>query len=375
MAQDSPLSSCPRCGAPARPNQRFCPACGLSSEEALHYLSARPPQPLSASTQLAAPGQQESAFPPATRRSLARRLSWRSWLFPILLAVVLLAALSYVAAGFAGAPVPGFRSSAQGPVTTRTLNTTVTYASARLTIQRVQQAQTFADDPHASSDGMLRVFLHEENPANYSIAYNLYQCAHVVVPGKGEQAPLLVTANGPLAPQASRNNLLDFAVPFNVPLSQLVLRLGTNSEAQMDIPLTSKPDLSRYAPRSVKLNTQLQYFGLNWTVTAATLSWSANGQQAPRDKVFLTLTLTATNTLAQTAIPGSPYDYIRLETENGSRIAPSYSTLPVAFAQGANGQSGTVTFLVPQKSQQLTLIMSQAGSGMQSASATIRLPS
>nr|BBH95791.1 hypothetical protein KTA_39900 [Thermogemmatispora argillosa] len=292
-----------------------------------------------------------------------------------MLVVVLLAALSYVAAGFAGAPLPGFRSSAQGPVTTRMLNTTVTYASARLTIQRVQQAQTFDDDPRATSDGMLRIFLHEENSTNYTIAYNLYQCAHVLVPGKGEQAPLLVTANGPLAPKASRNNLLDFAAPFNVPLSQLVLRLGTDNEAQMDIPLTSKPDLSRYAPRSVKLNTQLQYFGLNWTVTEATLTWSADGQQAPRNKVFLTLTLTADNTLAQTAIPGSPYDYIRLETEDGSRIAPSYSTLPVAFAQGANGQGGTVTFLVPQKSQQLTLIMGQSGSGMQSASATIHLAS
>jgi hypothetical protein len=286
---------------------------------------------------------------------------------------VLLAALAYLAAGLSGLPVPGFRSSEQGTVTTRVLNTTVTYASARLTIQRVQQAQTFADDPQATSDGMLRIFLHEENPTNSQITYNLYQCSHLLVPGKGAQAPLLVTANGPLAPQASRNNVLDFAAPANVSLGQLALRLGTESEAQMDIPLTNNPDLSRYAPRNVKLHTELQYFGLNWTVSGATLTWSTAGQQAARGKIFLTLTLTVDNTLAQTAIPGSPYEYIRLQTENGGSIAPSYSTLPVAFAQGATNQSGTVTFLVPQKSQQFTLTMGQSGSGMQSASVSLRL--
>ncbi|WP_189361351.1 zinc ribbon domain-containing protein [Thermogemmatispora tikiterensis] len=367
MAQDSPLSSCPRCGAPARPGQRFCPHCGLSAEEAFSYLSVQPPQPVS--------GQQAPVGPVMTARPLARRLPRQRWLLPALLALVLLVALGYIVAGFVGVPMPGFPSHAQGPETTLTLNTTVTYASARLTIQRVQQAQTFADDPQATADGMLRIFLQEENPTASPIMYNLYQCVHLLVPGKGAEAPLLVTVNGPLAPQASRNNLLDFAVPLNLPLSRLTLRLGTANEAQMDIPLTSKPDLSRYAPRSVKLNTQLQYFGLNWTVTRAMLAWSTAGQQAPRGKVFLTLTLTVENTLAQTVIPGSPYDYIRLQTANGDRIAPSYSTLPVAFAQGANGQGGMVTFSVPQQDQQFTLIMGQSGSGMQSASTTIRLTS
>ncbi|WP_052888803.1 zinc-ribbon domain-containing protein [Thermogemmatispora carboxidivorans] len=367
MAQDSPLSFCPRCGAPTRPSQRFCPHCGLSAEEAFSYQSVQPP--------LSRPGQQTPETPAVAPRPLVRRPRQQRWLLPVLLALVLLIALGYVTAGLAGVPVPGFRSEAQEPVTTLRLDTTVTYASARMTIQRVQQAQTFADDPHATEDGMVRVFLHEENLTASPIVYNLYQCAHLLVPGKGEQAPLLVTANGSLAPQANRNNLLDFAAPQDIPLSKLTLRLGTDNEAQMDIPLTSKPDLSRYAPRSVKLNTSLQYFGLNWTVTGATLAWSTEGQQAPRGKIFLTLTLTVDNTLAQTAIPGSPYDYIRLQTENGARITPSYSTLPVAFSQGANNQGGTVTFSVPQKDQQFTLIMGQSGSGMESTSATIRLPS
>ncbi|WP_069801694.1 zinc ribbon domain-containing protein [Thermogemmatispora onikobensis] len=365
MAQDSPLWSCPRCGAPARPGQRFCPHCGLSAEEAFSYQIAQPSQ--------SRPGQQTPATPAVAARPLARRLPRQRWLLPVLLALVVLVVLGYVAAGLAGVSVPGFRSQAQGPVTTLQLDTTVTYASARIIIQRVQQAQTFADDPHATEDGMVRVFLHEENPTASPIVYNLYQSAHLLVPGKGEQAPLLVTANGSLAPQASRNNLLDFAAPQNIPLSKLMLRLGTDKEAQMDIPLTRKPDLSRYAPRSVKLHTQLQYFGLNWTVTGAALTWSTEGQQAPQGKVFLTLTLTVENTLAQTAIPGSPYDYLRLQTANGDRIAPSYSTLPVAFSQGANNQGGTVTFTVPQKDQQFTLIMGQSSSGMQSTSATIRL--
>jgi hypothetical protein len=308
--------------------------------------------------------------PPAAKQQGRRRPFW----LPILLLIaVVLGGILYIGAGTLGVPLPGFRAHHQGPTVTTPLNLTITYASVDFTIQNVQQAPGFPDDPQPDVDGMLRIHLLEANTTDLRVVYNLYTSAHLLVPGQGEEAPLAVKVNAALAPHSSRSNILDFAVSTDIKPNRLTLRLGSASEAQMDIPLAAGADLTRYRPRSVSLNKPLNYFGLNWTLTSASESWSAQGQQAPRGQEFLTLTLAVTNTLAQTAITGSPYDYIRLQTGRQT-LVPSYTTLPVAFAQGISGTAGSVTFSVPQQSTSFTLtLVAQPASGMESASVDFQL--
>ena len=124
----------------------------------------------------------------------------------------------------------------------------------------------------------------------------------------------------------------------------------------MLIPLTGGADLSKYQPRSINLNGQMLYFGLNWTLTNATSSLGLDGQQAARGMRYITVTLKVDNTLSQIAVTGSPYDYIRLKFGN-TTASPKNTTLPVSFNVGAMGQTGTVSFLVPQHTQAFTLFL------------------
>src|SRR5207249_6181089 len=118
--------------------------------------------------------------------------------------------------------------------------------------------------------------------------------------------------------------------------NQLTLRLGASNEAQMDIPLTVHANLSKYAPKTVKLSGTVSYMGLNWTLVNAIRQFSIVGQQASKNMVYLVLALKVDNILSQKAIVGSAYNYIRLQAGN-ARFAPKDTTLPVAFDTGATG--------------------------------------
>ncbi len=78
--------------------------------------------------------------------------------------------------------------------------------------------------------------------------------------------------------------------------------------------------------------------------------------------LYLVLTLSVDNILSQQAIPGSAYDYIRLQAGN-TTFTPKDTTLPVSFDTGATGKTGTVTFLAPQGTTAFTLMfLAQGGS-------------
>ena len=143
-------------------------------------------------------------------------------------------------------------------------------------------------------------------------------------------------------------------------ISQLSLRLGAMNEAQMDIPLTGHADLHKYAPKTVNLNSQMTYLGLNWTLVSATSQLSIAGQQASKGTSYIIVTLKVDNTLSQGAIPGSAYDYIRLKSDSTIAL-PKSTTLPVLFEAGETGKTGTVTFLGPQSSSVYTLILLPQG--------------
>jgi len=224
--------------------------------------------------------------------------------------LLLVGTISYVAAGLLGARLPGFDTT-QPPVTSMTINSSFSYAGVDLTVVNAQQSKSFLDDPNTSTDGMLRVTIKAANKTPVSVSWNYAIVAQLVLPGKTIIKPAYVNAPVAIAPGKTQTNIVDFAVSTSDTIAQLTLRMGAANEAQMDIPLTGKADLSAYAPKTTPLNGQMLYFGLNWTLKSATTSLSIPGQQAARGMHYVILTLSVDNTLSQVAITGSPYDYAR----------------------------------------------------------------
>ena len=269
--------------------------------------------------------------------------------------LLLLVGGGYFAFAALGGHVPGLNAS-QATIKTTSLNSVVTYAGATITVLNVQQAQNFVDDPQTASDGMLRLNLQEQNATNVPITWDYQQSARLIVQGKPALSPTYVKAKGSLAPGATQKSVIDFAVANGGNLSTIVFQLGTSKEAQLQIPLTGQANLNQYQPQTSKQNATLTYFGLNWTLTGSTTSLSIPDQQASSGMEFLTLNLTIDNTLSQQAISGSPFDYMRVKV-GGQSIAPVSTTVPVSFATGEMGKTGTATFLIPQNSTACTLLL------------------
>jgi hypothetical protein len=264
----------------------------------------------------------------------------------------------------------------QPTITTKPVNATSTYAGIAMTVTKVQQAQSFVDDPATSGDGMIRVYLQGQNKTTVPVNLLYKNIVYIVVPGgKTIAATYAAPPNIVLAPGAVKTGSVDFAVPINTKMDQLIVRLGAANEAQIDIPLAGNVDLTKYTPRTVNVEGKLQYLGLDWTLVNATSQLSIDGKQASKGMRYIVLTLAVDNTLVQTAIPGSAYDYIRLKAGNAT-ITPDNTTLPVSFSAGAKDTRGTVTFLAPQNASTLTLMLvAQPGGGFDQATADFQLQS
>jgi hypothetical protein len=398
MAQGVP-QLCPRCGTVLQTNQRWCARCGLD----MASLPSMPPQPMPAQPsvppisqpgfqpltnpptispasipqtppftvqgQMAPPQQYQqpaqSALPPRAGQpdapqtpavsapSQQKRSMGRVMLPLALLLIIVLAVVGYFGATLLGIHIG---PTTQPTITSTGINVTATYANVAVTVQKVQQAQSFSDDPDVGSDGAVRLFLLAQNKTEVPVNLPYDSIAHIILPGGKVVAPSYVRANIGVQPGATKQGMLDFAVPFDAKVGQLALRLGGAEDATIDIPLRAGADLTGYVPKMTQLRGAWQYLGLDWSLVSATTQLSIDGKQAARNMCYVTITLKVDNTLVQTAISGSPYDYIRLKAGSAT-VTPSEATLPVSFAAGARGQTGTVTFLIPQNVPTLTLIM------------------
>ncbi len=309
------------------------------------------PSPSAASKRPVASGSVKPA--PKPRRG-------RAGLVIALFVVALVGIAGYFLAALLGVQLPGTTNS-QPAVTTSSVNETVTYAGVTITVLNAQQSQRFVNDPNSGNDGMLRLNLREQNSTDRTIDLPYVTIARLVLAGGSTVAPVYVKAKGSIAAGVTQTSFVDFAVPTTTGARKIILRLGAASEAQMDIPLTGQANLSKYAPHSVKLDGQMLYMGLNWTLTQATSQLYIDGQQASKGKRYIIVTLSVDNTLSQEAITGSPYSYIRLQVGK-TLLSPQATTLPVSFASGETGKTGTVTFLAPQNSSAFTLILQPQGS-------------
>ena len=373
MAQPFPRY-CPRCGAPTVAGQRFCATCGLEMAPAptARQISQTAPQ---APQEYSQPAWARP-LPPATypRPPKTRSFGRAGFVLVLLLLLIFIGAGVYAASGLLGLHLPGFSAgygSSQPPITTTPINATVTYAGVAVTILTAQQSASFVDDPNTTTTGMLRLNIQEQNKTPVKVSWAYSAIARLILPGKKTLAPIYVQAKTGISSAATQRSRIDFALPVNTKVSQLSLRLGAANEAQMDIPLTGRADLSKYAPKTVELNGQMTYLGLNWTLVSATSQLSIAGQQASKGMSYIIVTLRVDNTLSQEAIPGSAYDYARLKSGSAT-ASPKNTTLPVSFATGEMGKSGTVTFLMPQTSATFTLILLPQG-GTDQASADFQL--
>lgn len=372
MAQVLP-HFCPRCGAPIAVEQqpRFCSQCQLDLQT--YLVGSNSPQVSNPGFPPAGPIS-NPGFAPALQSPSspfpASQPSWGQPQSPIeqpqkppksgmrkgALVLILLAVLVVLGtAGYLGWQFLGPRAG-QPAITTTPINATVTYAGVTLTVQQVQQSQRFIDDPNTDTAGMVRLSLQGKNTGTAPVNLLYTNIAWLVLPGGRVIAPTYVKSDASLAPGATQTSIVDFAVPSNIKVEQLVLRVGAAAEAQMDIPLTGHADLAAYAPKTSTINKQLEYQGLNWTLVNATSQLNLDTQQASKGMRYVTVAFAIDNTLAQTAIPGSPYDYMRLQAGNSS-LSPVASTLPTSFEAGAMGKTGAVTFLVPQNAAILGLVL------------------
>ena len=291
-----------------------------------------------------------------------------------MLLVLVLVLLILAGGSFAALSIFGRGKAAQPTVTSVALNTAVTYAGVTMTVQKVEQAQSFSDDPNSATNGMLRVLLQAQNKTQVPVNLLYPTIAHLLIPGGKTLSPTYVKANVGMPPGATRTAILDFAVPTDTKASLCTLRLGAPDEAQLDIPLQPGANMSRYAPVTSNISgATFQYLGLDWSLVSATSQLSIDGKQASKGMHYVSLVLKVNNTLSQTAIPGSAFAYMRLKA--GSTTAtPVETTLPVSFNAGVNGTPGTVTFLVPQNVTAYTLILlAQPQSGFDQVTQDFRL--
>ena len=388
---------CPRCGAPTVTSSDVCATCGLPLEGILsrdqsksleqmnheslpeidqQFIQEEPGAQqeneldriptvqlgqqsglLSSTQTFINKGEQNSRY---LSHENKRKMSRRELILLLLVMLFVLGAIVYAFAGFLGVALPGF-VLVQPTITTTAINSSVPYAGVDVTILNVQKSQSFLNDPNANSNGMVRLNLKEHNPTDIKVVWSYAAIARLAMPDKSLVSPTYVNSIVRIAPGASQTSVVDFAVPTNTSVNQLTLVLGAANEAHMLIPLVRNVNESKYEPKTISLNGQMLYFGLNWTLTSATTSLSIPGQQAAKGMRYVTLTLKVDNTLSQIAITGSPYEYMRLQSGKTSAL-PQHTTIPVAFNVGAVGITGMVSFQVPQQTSSFTLIMmSQKG--------------
>jgi hypothetical protein len=261
----------------------------------------------------------------------------------------------------------------QPDITTQIIRGQVNYAGLFYQIERVEQSRRFLNDPYSDQNGMMRVFLRVENTTDQNISIAYSDTAHLVLSGGKSLSPVTLNMRALNKAHTIQAGYLDFSVPVEIRIPQLTFQLGRMDEAQVAVPLTGHADLRKYNEQKSALHVTLSYQGLNWTLDRAATTFGKDGQQAKEGMCYLTFVVSVDNPLSQMVIPGSPFEYMRLEAGNSSESLQE-STLPVAFGAGTAGERGEVTFVIPQSSDQVTLrLLSLPQAGFAQARQTFSL--
>lgn len=414
----TPYQICTQCRTSITSGQSFCPNCGKPTQEAAThtapvapYLSSNatpysqpnalpyPPYPTDAdpyaNTSLSGSMQRNMPPPPPSYTPMPSGSSYgfvpttppppptkkRSPLLLILVGVVALLIILGGAGTFALINASHTLGSNKGSVSSggsssngssggnmassQQVNVTTVYASDQITFTSIQQAAKFADDEftnYSDHPNYVRVNFKEQQLSKQSSYFSYTSAFHLILADKtvlsSEKAQQYTGPDQAVV----RTNWVDFGASGAIDLSQLTMRLGGQEDAQMDIPLKTGADVSKYLPKTTTLNKNFNYATMNWTLKDATQSLYFNGTQAKSGQVYITTTLIANN-------PGSNElfldNFVRLKA-GGSAIAPDYgsdtSNFDVIKAATSNIQ-GSVTFLVtPASTYTLSFLASSDNS-------------
>lgn len=411
MAQQS--ASCPKCGTLAIPGQRFCSNCGASldlgankqteyvtEDETMH--SAQPAEGSYAPAALPVQGYQTPPPPPvysAPPYAKPQKDSSKGVLgqigcgvgVVILLVLALCGLASYLAYNAVQSMVnnaPGTTSTSGNnggsggltntdvtptpkPPTVVSINGTILYAGINITIVDTRQSNFFTDDTRTGNQaGVVRVSFKEENQMNRSGSYLYGDIMRMLLPDGTTVAPDIEQyAIGPDA-ATTRTNWADFPIPLSIKADQLILRIGTTDQAQMDIPLKPNADISKYQPKTVTPNKQTQYSGTNWTMTGATAQLGYNGRQADKGMTYVIVAVKIDNPTTKD-FGGYWGDYVRLSAGGTVASPDSSCNLPLGVKAGQTNVTGTCAFLVPQGNADYTLQLLPSSSTGATTEATI----
>jgi hypothetical protein len=245
------------------------------------------------------------------------------------------------------------------------VNVTTIYASDQITFTSIQQAKKFSDDEFTSygdHPNYVRVNFKEQQLSKQSSYFSYTTAFHLILADKSVLSSEKAQQYTGPDQAVVRTNWVDFGASTAVDLSQLTMRLGGQEDAQMDIPLKTGADVSKYQPKTSTINKQFNYAAMNWTLKDATQSLYFNGTQAKTGQVYVTATLIANN-------PGSNElfldNFVRLKA-GGSTIAPDYGSDTSNFdviKPATTNNKGSVTFLTaPANSYTLSFLASSDNS-------------
>jgi hypothetical protein len=411
MAQQS-NRLCPKCNTPLATGQRFCSNCGSIVEPSAYqpteltpnsagslpemgtYLDTPPPPPPAGSyPQSSMPPQAnyqspQMGYQPPPSYATPPKDSSKKVLGQIgcgVLAIIVLAVALCGGIGFfvyrsissnaskisqttytTGNTTGNSTNNATptlAPATTSPVNATIKYADVDTTIVDVKQAGGFSDDTSSPSGSLiLRIDLKETNKTAHASSYIYGDVVRLIMSDGTSVIPSDAQYN--ISPDAAvaRTNWIDFPVSSKVDVTKLTMQWGKATEAQIVVPLTNNPDVTKYQPKTITPGTSTMYVGTKWTLVSATEQLSGDNEQAPKGQMFVILTLKIDNNSAQ-SFDAYPGDYIRLQTGDTKATAESDS-IPLSAASGQTNQTGNALFLVPQGSTSFTfLLLANASTG------------
>ncbi len=391
-----PGSYCPNCRAPLAPSQRFCANCGTVIDPGAQQRTERPPsmEGWSSSTQNdgtipatpppppppSFPQQAPSYYtgPPVkdSSKSVMRQIGC-GLLSVILVVLLLCGGASYLGynwlKGVANSPSSGNTSSTQSSNSGTTADSTPTpapikttslsgsrplafiYSDVKITLLDAKQAASFSDGVAPSKPGVVRIDFKEEQDGTKAAYYSYSDVMRLTLPDGTIVAPITAKNGTVTDASTNRQNWIDFPASTDLSVANMVLRVGTDTEAQMQIPLQTNADVSKYQPKTVTVNKQTTYTGLSWTLTSASVRWSYDGKHAEKGMIYVVVSLKVDNTSAQDFY-GSPVDYLRLKAGDVTSAPTGDITVPAVVNKGQAGVTGACAFLVPQGSTDFSLI-------------------
>lgn len=249
--------------------------------------------------------------------------------------------------GSGGAP------STQPAITTIKTGQTVNYEGIDITIVDVKQSTTFLDDTSGTANGMIRLDF-KESAGQQTGIYSYGDVFRLILPNGNTVTPIAEENGGNPQTATTRNNWADFQVPTSIKPDQIQLVVGTPQDAQIKFFLTGKVD-PKYLPQTASPNVTFTYAGMQWTITKAAITYSAEGKQATPGNIYVTISLSTVNNSSQVFIDNTD-SYMRMKA--GSAVSPPVDNGTFTNSiQPSSTVTGDVSFLMPQGNTSFTLVM------------------